>query len=92
MTDEESHLQAHIRLCGVFERGRIMLKVGMIVGSIRPNRFADTPVKWLIEGASARRDLRLTVLDLRDIQLPFFNEPAPPAYTSGVYTEPEAEA
>ncbi len=69
-----------------------MLKVGVIVGSTRPNRFADTPVKWLVEGASARRDLRLTVLDLRDIQLPFFNEPASPVYTGGVYTVPQAEA
>jgi NAD(P)H-dependent FMN reductase len=69
-----------------------MLKVGMIVGSTRPNRFADKPVQWLVEGASARRDLQLTVLDLRDFRLPLFNEPAPPAYTNGVYTQPEAEA
>jgi NAD(P)H-dependent FMN reductase len=69
-----------------------MLKVGMIVGSTRPNRFADTPVQWLVEGAQARSDLRLTVLDLRDNPLPFFNEPAPPSYAGGVYTEPKAEA
>src|SRR5438874_2358875 len=43
-----------------------MLKVGLIVGSTRPNRFADTPVQWLVEGASGRRDLQLAVLDLRD--------------------------
>jgi NAD(P)H-dependent FMN reductase len=69
-----------------------MLKVGLIVGSTRPNRFADTPVQWLVEGASARRDLRLTVLDLRDNRLPFFNEPASPAFTGGAYTQPEAES
>jgi NAD(P)H-dependent FMN reductase len=69
-----------------------MLKVGLIVGSTRPNRFADIPAKWLVEGAAARADLRLTVLDLRDYRLPLFNEPAPPAYTGGVYTAPEAEA
>jgi NAD(P)H-dependent FMN reductase len=40
-----------------------MLKVGLIVGSTRLNRFADTPVRWLVEGAAARSDLRLTVLD-----------------------------
>jgi NAD(P)H-dependent FMN reductase len=38
-----------------------MLKVGLIVGSTRPNRFADTPVQWLVEGASARSDLQLTL-------------------------------
>ena len=68
-----------------------MLKLGLIVGSTRPNRFADTPVQWLVEGAAARPDLRLEVLDLRDYRLPFFNEPASPAYTGGVYTQPEAE-
>jgi NAD(P)H-dependent FMN reductase len=69
-----------------------MLKAGLIVGSTRPNRFADTPVRWLVEGAAARSDLRLTVLDLRDFELPFFNEPASPVYTGGIYTEPKAEA
>jgi NAD(P)H-dependent FMN reductase len=69
-----------------------MLKVGLIVGSTRPNRFADIPVKWLVEGASERRDLQLTVLDLRDFRLPFFNEPASPMATGGVYSEPSAEA
>ena len=69
-----------------------MLQIGLIVGSTRPNRFADTPVQWLVDGVSARSDLRLTVLDLRDIELPLFSEPAPPAYAQGVYTRPEAEA
>ena len=68
-----------------------MLNVGLIVGSTRPNRFADKPVQWLVEGASARPDLRLAVLDLRDFRLPFFNEPAPPAYTGGAYSDPAAE-
>jgi NAD(P)H-dependent FMN reductase len=68
-----------------------MLKVGMIVGSTRQNRFADTPVKWLVEGAAARTDLQLEVLDLRDYKLPFFNEPASSVYKAGVYTQPEAE-
>jgi NAD(P)H-dependent FMN reductase len=68
-----------------------VLKVGLIVGSTRQNRFADTPVHWLVEGASARADLELEVLDLRDYRLPFFDEPASPLHTGGVYTQPEAE-
>jgi len=79
-------------ICADQSAGRIMLKVGLIVGSTRPNRFADVPVQWLVEGASARPDLRLTVLDLRDYRLPFFNEPASPVATGGIFTEPEAEA
>jgi NAD(P)H-dependent FMN reductase len=69
-----------------------MLKVAVIVGSTRPNRFADKPVQWLGEGAAARSDLQLEVLDLRDHKLPFFNEPVSPGYTGGVYSQPEAEA
>lgn len=69
-----------------------MLKVGMIIGSTRPNRFADKVAPWLVKGAAARKDLSLTPLDLRDFKLPFFNEPTPPAFTGGAYRQPEAEA
>ncbi len=69
-----------------------MLKVGLIVGSTRPNRFADIPMRWLVEGSAARRDLELTVLDLREFRLPFLNEPASPMATGGVFSEPAAAA
>jgi NAD(P)H-dependent FMN reductase len=69
-----------------------MLKIGMIVGSTRPNRFADRPAEWLLDGAAKRSDLQLERLDLREFQLPFFDEPASPLFTGGVYTRPEAEA
>jgi NAD(P)H-dependent FMN reductase len=69
-----------------------MLKVGLIVGSTRPNRFADVPVKWLVDGAAARTDLDLQVLDLRDYALPLYDEPVPQAYTGGSYAQPAAEA
>ena len=69
-----------------------MLRVGLIVGSTRENRFADVPVRWLVEGASARRDMKLTVLDLREFRLPFFNEPVPPSINGGIFTVPEAAA
>jgi NAD(P)H-dependent FMN reductase len=67
-----------------------MPKAALIVGSTRKNRFADIPARWLVEGASARSDLQLTVLDLRDFELPFFNEAIPPSISGGLYTEPEA--
>ena len=65
-----------------------MLNAALIVGSTRPNRFADAVAKWVIEGAKARNDLHLDVLDLRDHPLPFFNEPAPVGYTQGRFSEP----
>ena len=69
-----------------------MLNIGLIVGSTRPNRFADTPVRWLRDGAAARRDLRLEVLDLRDQHLPFYDEPVPALHTGGAFAQPRAEA
>jgi NAD(P)H-dependent FMN reductase len=31
-----------------------MLKIGLIVGSTRPNRFADVPARWIEDGAARR--------------------------------------
>ncbi len=69
-----------------------MLKLALIIGSTRPNRFADTPAAWIVAGAKARDDFKLDVLDLREHPLPFFNEPVPPSYTGGAYSKPAAEA
>ena len=49
-------------------------RLGMIIGSTRPNRFADKPAEWLLEHASQRDDLTMEKLDLRDFDLPFFAE------------------
>ena len=67
-----------------------MLKIGLIIGSTRPNRFADHTAPW-IEAAKHGRDITIETLDLRDYNLPFFNEPAPPAYLKEGWTEPSAE-
>jgi NAD(P)H-dependent FMN reductase len=69
-----------------------MLKLALIVGSTRPNRFADVPAKWIADAAAARADFTLDVLDLRDQDLPLFEEPASPYVTGGVYSNPHAEA
>jgi NAD(P)H-dependent FMN reductase len=69
-----------------------MLEIALIIGSTRPNRFADHPARWVEQGAAARDDFKLTTLDLRDFKLPFFNEPVSPMFTNGVYSNPVAEA
>jgi NAD(P)H-dependent FMN reductase len=55
------------------------LRLQVIVGSVRPNRFADKPLAWLVDRLSGRDDFELDVLDLRDYQLPLFNASTSPA-------------
>lgn len=51
-------------------------KIGLIVGSTRPTRFADKPALWMLKQAQARDDMDVELVDLRDYDLPFFDERA----------------
>ena len=55
-------------------------KIGIILVSTRDNRFTDVPARWVQEAAAKRADLDFEVLDLRDFDLPFFNEKASNAW------------
>jgi NAD(P)H-dependent FMN reductase len=55
-------------------------KIGIVISSIRENRFADKPVRWFLDIARQRNDLDFEIVDLRDYDLPMFAEPASPAY------------
>src|SRR3954471_9299150 len=55
-------------------------KIGIVVGSTRPNRFADKPTEWIEKIARARGDIDVEVVDLRDYPMPFFNEAMSPAW------------
>ena len=61
------------------------LRLQIIVGSTRPNRFADKPLAWLVDRLSGRDDFELDVLDLRDHQLPYFDSPMSPIRTQRDY-------
>ncbi|MFD1881261.1 NADPH-dependent FMN reductase [Paracoccus pacificus] len=50
--------------------------IAIIIGSTRATRFADKPAKWLLENAQKRDDMNFELVDLRDVDLPFFNEVA----------------
>jgi NAD(P)H-dependent FMN reductase len=67
------------------------VRIALIVGSTRPNRFADVPAKWVMDGVAGHSAVALETLDLRDWPLPFFNEPTSPTVTGGVFTDPVAE-
>jgi NAD(P)H-dependent FMN reductase len=65
------------------------LKIQIIIGSTRPNRFADKPVAWLVDRLSDRPEFELDVLDLRDHPLPFFDSPMSPVRTQRDYPNEE---
>lgn len=55
-----------------------LLRIGIVLGSVRTGRFADRPAEWLLKIAQARGDAAYELVDLRDYPLPFFDEPKSP--------------
>ena len=56
------------------------LKIGVVIGSTRPNRFADKPAEWIKGVAEQRGDFAVETVDLRDYPMPFFDEATSPAW------------
>ena len=52
-----------------------MIKIGIILGSTRPNRLGEQVAQWVNDLASRRGDAEFELLDLRDYPLPHLNEP-----------------
>lgn len=65
------------------------MKLQVIIGSLRPNRFADKPAQWIAQEARKREGVEVELVDLKDYPLPFFAEPVPPARMKGNYPNPE---
>lgn len=55
-------------------------KLAVVIGSIRPNRFADHAAQWIAAAAQARGDLDVEVIDLKDYPMPLFDEETAPAH------------
>ncbi|WP_236953051.1 NADPH-dependent FMN reductase [Ketogulonicigenium vulgare] len=55
-------------------------KIAIIIGQTRESRFADKPAQWILEQAQARDDFEAELVDLRDFDLPLFNEVASNAW------------
>ncbi len=51
-------------------------KIAIIIGSTRATRFADKPAAWMLEQARAHGAFDVELVDLRDFDLPLFNEAA----------------
>jgi NAD(P)H-dependent FMN reductase len=51
-------------------------RIAVIVGSTRATRFADKPAAWIFDLARQRTEWEVELVDVRDFDLPFFNERA----------------
>jgi len=52
-------------------------RIGVVIGSTRPGRYADKAAGWILKQAQARADIEAELLDLLDHPLPFFDEKGP---------------
>ncbi|MFC0527398.1 NADPH-dependent FMN reductase [Phytohabitans kaempferiae] len=60
-----------------------MTKIGIIIGSTRPGRRAETVARWVHGIASKRTDAEFELVDLKDFDLPHLDEEVPAS--QGVY-------
>ncbi|MGP8001849.1 MAG: NADPH-dependent FMN reductase [Streptosporangiaceae bacterium] len=56
-----------------------MTRIGIILGSTRPNRNGEQVARWVYDIASRRSDAEFELVDLRDYPLPHLDEPLPPS-------------
>ncbi|MGF7228702.1 MAG: NADPH-dependent FMN reductase [Candidatus Saccharibacteria bacterium] len=56
-----------------------MVNIKVILGSTRSHRFGNQPADWIMKLSEAYTDkATFELIDLKDMNLPFFDEPNPP--------------
>ena len=58
-------------------------KVQLIIGSTRQNRLSPSIASWIEAQIAKHEGLELEVVDLKDLNLPLFDEPMPPSMAPG---------
>jgi len=56
-----------------------MIRVGIILGSTRPNRLGPSVARWVRDIAVTRSDAHFELIDVADYNLPLLDEPIPAA-------------
>lgn len=62
------------------------IKIKIIVGSTRQNRFSEKPARWIFEETKKLEGMEAELLDLRDYPMPFFDDPMSPSMAKGKYS------
>jgi NAD(P)H-dependent FMN reductase len=56
-----------------------MAVISVIIGSTREGRFSEKPAGWILQHLKKRDGVDARLLDLRDFQMPFFDQAVTPA-------------
>jgi len=56
-----------------------MIRIGIILGSTRPQRNGEAVAQWVTQVASRRSDMQVELLDIQSFDLPLLDEPVPPS-------------
>ncbi len=63
-----------------------MLNLKVIVGSTREGRFSEKVLPWITKGLDQQEGITYEILDLRDYNIPFYDQPMSPAMVeNGAY-------
>lgn len=65
------------------------LSIKVIAGSTREGRFSDKAAAWIADELRKEENVSVEVLDLRDYDMPFFNEAVSPSFKTKPYEHPE---
>lgn len=63
----------------------LVVNIKVIAGSIREGRFSHKVAFWIAEEIKEKKNVSVEVLDLRDYNMPFFNEAVSPAFKQKPY-------
>jgi NAD(P)H-dependent FMN reductase len=67
-----------------------MIKIGIIIGSVRPGRLGEGVARWVYDIAKKRTDATFELVDISEFHLPVMDEPIPPS--AGRYSKPYTKA
>lgn len=68
------------------------MKLMLINGSVREGRRADTVQAWAVHVLRQDPELELDVVDLKEVDLPFFDEAVTPDEANGQFKNPKGTA
>jgi NAD(P)H-dependent FMN reductase len=68
------------------------MKLMIVNGSARVGRASDKIQDWVVDILKEDADLELDIVDLKEVNLPFYDEPLPPSANNGQFQNPKGTA